>query len=151
MSFHSCKQSIVCGILLWSAPLFPQGWRLHCTWARCCGRGCYADSSSTSSRSRCPLHIPLLRRLCCFRFVYVRGVSERRLVVEYVQTDTWKFSSSPWPLKGSRERAMASRSMSSPPAFWPCVVQFRLTPCVGCHFKPGAIPRTFNRVSDSPR
>ena len=36
---------------------FPEGWRLYCTWARYCGRGWYAVSSRSSSRSRCPLQV----------------------------------------------------------------------------------------------
>ena len=140
VSIHSCKQSIVCGILLWSAPLFPLGLEALL----------YMGAVLRSRLVRGFLEYILTLSLASFvEFALLRyvGIPGRRLVVEYVRTDTWKNISAPG-LEGDghgvTEHVVATCYMAM---F--CTVP--LTPCVGCHFKPGAIPHIFNRVSDSPR
>ena len=128
---------------------FPEGWRLYCTWARYCGR--YVVSSSTSSRSRCPLHVFLnFASSVEFALLTYAGI----LDVGWWSTCTrtcGSVSAPPWSLKrvegdghGVTKRVVAIHHMAM------CCTA-PLTPCVGCHFKPGAIPRILNRVSDSPR
>ena len=152
VSIHSCKQSIFCGILLWSTPLFPEGWRLYCTSARYCSRGWYADSSSTSSRSRCPLLHVFLN--------FASSVDFALFTYARLPSVGWWWST--WTrIRGSLSAPLAPQRVEGDghgvakhvvaTYFMAMCCAVPLTPCVGCHFKPGAIPRILNRVSDSPR
>ena len=71
-----------------------------------------------------------------FALLTYAGMPRRQLVVEYVRTDTWKYFS-----HVVTKHVVATYYMAMC-----CTVP--LTPCVGCHFNPGATPRIFSRVSD---
>ena len=92
-----CISSIVCGILLllWSAPLFPLGLEallyMGAVLRSRLVRG-FLEYILTLSLSF--TRLPQLDLLCLLRYA---GIQERRLVVKYVRTDTWKYISASGP------------------------------------------------------
>ena len=79
-----------------------------------------------------------------FALLRYAGIPGRRLVVEYVRTDTWKYISA-LTLKRVEGDGHGVTKHVVATYFLAMCCTVPLTPCVGCHFKPGAIPRIFNR------